>query len=239
MNVNILAIGAHPDDVEIAMAGSLLVFVAQGKKAAVVDLTQGELGSRGNAELRAREASQAAEVLRLAARDNLRLPDGAVSDDPQSRLAVIRALREYRPSLVFTHHPEDNSGHPDHRACSQLVQHAVYLSGLSKINTGQERHRPEAVIFFNLPRYIFPSFIIDVSAFYWAGRRSLEAYRSQFHDPTSTEPQTYLSHSQFIHQLEAVHRYYGALIGVQYGEAFWSERPLKIVDPIPLFVRGI
>ncbi len=235
MNLDILAIGAHPDDVELAMSGSILVFAAQGKKVGVVDLTRGELGTRGNAHLRAQEAAAAAQVLKLSVRENLALPDGNVTDDQESRLAMIRVLRKYRPHLVFTHHPEDVSGHPDHRACCRLVQSAVYLSGLLRIDTGQERYRPEAVIFFNLPRSIFPSFIVDVSHVYQEGRRAVAAYGSQFHSPESVEPTTRLSHPRFLHHVEAVHRYFGTLIGAEYGEAFRCERPVRIVDPTQHF----
>ncbi|HEY3128891.1 MAG TPA: bacillithiol biosynthesis deacetylase BshB1 [Acidobacteriota bacterium] len=231
MNVDVLAVGAHPDDVELAMSGSILVFAGQGRSVAVVDLTRGELGTRGDAHLRAQEAAAAAQILKLAARENLALPDGNVSDDQKGRLAMIRALRMYRPRLVFTHHPKDISGHPDHRACSRLVQSAVYLSGLLKIDTGQERHRPEAVIFFNLPRRVFPSFIIDVSPVYQEGRRAVAAYSSQFHSPQSVQPETRLSHPLFLQRVESVHRYFGALIGAEYGEAFWCERPVRIADP--------
>ncbi|MBI3939410.1 MAG: bacillithiol biosynthesis deacetylase BshB1 [Acidobacteria bacterium] len=239
MTVDILAIGAHPDDVELGMAGSLLVFAAQGRQTAVVDLTQGEMASRGRPDVRAREASEAAKVLRLASRENLNLPDGGVSDEPTNRLAVVGALRKYRPRLVFTHHPEDNSGHPDHGACSRLVQHAVYLSGLARVDTGQERFRPEAVIFFNLPRRLFPSFVVDTSEVYQEGRRALAAYGSQLHDLGSAEPQTYLSHPDFLGRLESTHRYYGNLIGTQYGEAFWCERPVRLADPTRHFARGL
>ncbi|MBI2821912.1 MAG: bacillithiol biosynthesis deacetylase BshB1 [Acidobacteria bacterium] len=239
MTVDILAIGAHPDDVELAMAGSLLAFASLGRRVAVVDLTRGELGSRGSTELRAREASAATEILRLAARENLDLPDGSVRDDRESRAAVIRVLRRHRPRLVFTHHPQDHSGHPDHTACSRLVERAVYLSGLAKFDTGQERYRPEAVIFFNLPRRLFPSFIVDVSDVYPQARRALEAYGSQFHDPASDAPATYLSHPRFLQWLESVRRYYGALIGVDYAEAFWCRRPIRLADPIGHFTPGI
>jgi LmbE family N-acetylglucosaminyl deacetylase len=177
--------------------------------------------------------------LNLSARENLGFRDGSVGDDEASRLAVVCLLRKFRPKLVFTHHPDDSSGHPDHRACNRIVEHAVYLSGLAKIDTGQERHRPDAVVLFNLPPSCFPSFIVDVSGVYDARRRALSAYRSQFHDPQSAEPQTYLSHPRFLDRLESTHRYFGALIAAEYGEPFWCERPVKISDPTQHFVRGI
>jgi LmbE family N-acetylglucosaminyl deacetylase len=156
-------------------------------------------------------------------------------DNKESRLALIRVFRKYRPRLVFTHHAEDISGHPDHHACNRLVRHAAYLAGLAKIDTGQERHRPRGAIFFNLPRRQYPSFVVDVTAVYQEARRALAAYKSQFHQPKSTEPETHLSHAGFLPQLEAVHRYYGSLIGASYGEAFWCERPTRVEDPIAHF----
>ena len=239
MTVDILAVGAHPDDVELAMAGSLLVFAAQGKSTAIVDLTRGELGSRGTPEVRAAEAAEASKVLGLSVRENLNLPDGRVQDDPASRLALVGALRRCRPRLVFTHHPQDAAGHPDHAACSALVRSAVYLAGLARVDTGQLRHRAEAVIFFNLPRSQFPSFIVDVSQVYARRREALGAYHSQFHNPSSSEPETYLSHPRFLDSLEATHRYWGGGVGIEYGEAFWCERPLKVTDPTLHFGRGL
>lgn len=239
MTADVLAIGAHPDDVELGMGGTLLVLAAQGKKTAVVDLTRGELGTRGNPETRAREAAAATRILKLSSRENLGLRDGGVEDNQESRLAIIRVLRKYRPRLVFTHHPGDRLGHPDHGACSRLVQHAVYLSGLTKIDTGQERHRPEAVICFNIPRRLFPSFVVDVSEVYSQAHSALVSYQSQFYNPKSADPQTSLSNPRFLDQVEAMYRYYGALIGADYGEAFWCDRAVRITDPMQHFVRGV
>jgi bacillithiol biosynthesis deacetylase BshB1 len=239
MNLDVLAIGAHPDDVELAMSGSVLVFAGQGRKVGVVDLTRGELGTRGSQDRRASEAAEATRMLGLVMRENLDLPDGSVQDGPAERLALVGMLRRCRPRLVFTHHPEDHTGHPDHRACSQLVQHAVYLSGLSKIKTDAERYRPEAVVCFNLPRRLFPTFVVDTSAVYSRRCEILGAYRSQFHDPESKEPATYLSAPGFQGMMESAHRYWGGLIGAEYGEAFWCRQPPALADPTAHFTRAI
>ena len=236
MTADILAIGAHPDDVELGMAGSMLVFARSGIRTAIVDLTRGELGSRGSAEIRDREAAEAAKRMGLSGRENLRLPDGHVQDDDSSRMAVVRLLRKYRPGVVFTHHARDISGHPDHHACYDLVRHACYLSGLAKIDTGQERHRPAAIVNFNLARHVFPSFVVDVTEVYPESRKVLASYSSQFHNPTSAEPETYLSRAAFLPHVEALHRYYGSLIGVEFGEAFWCDRPLRLSNPLAAFV---
>lgn len=239
MNVDILVVAAHPDDAELAMAGSLLLLGRQGKKTGVVDLTRGELGSRGTPERRAEEAAAASRALGLAFRENLDLPDGSVRDGQLERMALVGTLRRCRPRLVFTHHPHDATGHPDHRACSALVRHSVYLSGLAKIETDAERYRPEAVLYFNLPRRLFPSFIVDISSVYAQRQEIVGAYRSQFHDPHSSEPETYLSDPRFQGMMDSVHRYWGALIGAEYGEAFWSRQPPALADPTLHFGRAI
>jgi bacillithiol biosynthesis deacetylase BshB1 len=238
MTVDILAIGAHPDDVEIGMAGSMLVFARHKMKTAIVDLTRGELGTRGTAEIREREAAQAAERMRLSARENLGLPDGHVRDDDATRMALLQLIRKYRPAVVFTHHSEDISGHPDHHACNQLVRHVCYLSGLAKITSGQERHRPAAIVYFNLARRVFPSFVVDVTDVYPESRKVLASYASQFHNPDSKEPETYLSRANFLPHVEALQRYYGSLIGVEFGEAFWCDRPLQLSNPLAALVPG-
>jgi bacillithiol biosynthesis deacetylase BshB1 len=233
MKLDILAVGAHPDDVELFAAGTLAKLSAAGYRTGIVDLTRGELGSRGSARIRAREAETAARHLGLAVRENLGLPDGRVSVDPKTRLALIRVLRRYRPGLVATHYWEDR--HPDHVATSRLVAEASHHAGLVRIRTGQERFRPDAILYFKLPPDRPPTFVVDVSAFADARAAAIGAYRSQLFDPESLAPSTYLSAQDFLAQVESLHGYYGALIGRSLGEAFYVRRTLEVSDPIVFF----
>ena len=233
MNLDILALGAHPDDVELFAGGTLAKMAALGYAVGVVDLTRGELGTRGTPAARAKEARDAAAILGLRVRENLRLPDGGVTVTPATRLKVIRVLRKYRPKIVMTHYREDP--HPDHVHACRLVTEAVHHSGLAKIETGQERHRPPVVLYFKLPLNMSPDFVVDVSDY--ADRRSaaIAAHRSQLHDPAGGGPQTILSRPDFLTHVENLHSYYGTLIGKSKGEAFYFGGTLAIKDPLSHF----
>lgn len=233
MKLDVLVFGAHPDDVELAMGGTLAKLAASGYRTGVIDMVRGELGSRGTPEQRLREAKCAAEVMGLTSRENLRLKDGQVFNTQPARLKVITALRKYRPDLVFTHHWDDN--HPDHVYTSRLVSECCYLSGLAKMKTRYERHRPKNLFFFKLPHYVPPSFVVDISEFFEKKMEAVRCYRSQLHDPSSKEPQTYLSVPEFLPRVESVHRYYGYLVRAGFAEAFYSRQPLVINDPVAFF----
>jgi bacillithiol biosynthesis deacetylase BshB1 len=235
MDIDVLAFGPHPDDVELFMGGTLLRLASLGYRTAIVDLTAGETGTRGSREQRANEAQEAAKILEVSTRQCLDLGDGRLTVDWQSKLAVVRTLRELRPRLVFTNSWETN--HPDHAAAGPLVAEAAYLAGLSQLETDGKPHRPNRVIYYLLPHRAPPSFVVDVTEFYEKKVRALHAYRSQFHDPDSQEPQTTISHPDFLDRIEGIHRYYGSLIEAKLGEAFLVREALKVDDPVSFFDR--
>jgi bacillithiol biosynthesis deacetylase BshB1 len=237
VRLDALAVGAHPDDVEIGCGGTLLKLVALGYRVGVLDMTRGELGTRGNAQIRAREAAQAARALKLTVRDNLELPDGHVQLDEESRVKMVRKIRLYRPRVIFTHYWEDP--HPDHAHTSEIVREAAHLAGLAKYDagSGQERYRPQAVVHFMFPRTIAPSFIVDISEFADQKIEAIRCYRSQLYDPNSKEPETNISAEDFLRRVEARQRFYGSLIRAEHGEAFFVREALNVADPIALLER--
>jgi bacillithiol biosynthesis deacetylase BshB1 len=234
MLLDIIAFGAHPDDVELFAGGTLAKMAGSGYRTGVVDMTQGELGTRGTVAARKQEARTAAEILGLSIRENLGLPDGNVQADPEARLKVIRVLRKYRPAVVLVHHWDDR--HPDHANTSRLVTEAAHHAGLAKIKTGQQRFRPEALLYFMLPAYARPSFIVDVSGFAAQRTAAIRAYRSQLFDPSSADPPTYLSQPDFVNHVEVIHSYYGTLIGREKGEGFLVKGIMEVQDPVD-FIR--
>ncbi len=237
MQLDLLAFGAHPDDVELFAGGTLAKMAAQGYAAGIVDLTRGEMGTRGTPAERAREARAAARILGVKVRENLKLPDGGLTVTTANRLKVIRVLRKYRPPLVLVHHWDDR--HPDHVGASRLVSEAAHHAGLSRINTGQERFRPDTLLYFKVPVHETPTFVVDVSEF--ADRRlaAIQAYRSQLHDPASREPSTYLSQPDFLTHIENIHSFYGTLIGKAKAEGFYLRGVMGISDPVDFFRKRV
>jgi N-acetylglucosamine malate deacetylase 1 len=233
MILDVLAFGAHPDDVELFAGGTMAKMAALDYSTGVVDLTRGELGTRGTPALRKQESRKAAEILGLRVRENLGMPDGDVPVDARARLKVIRMLRKYRPKIVLTHHWEDR--HPDHVNTSRLVSEAVHHSGLAKIKTGQPRYRPAVLLYFKLPPNQPPSFVVDISDFTEQRNAAIRAYKSQLYDPSSSEPSTVLSHPGFLAKIESIHSYYGTLIGKQNGEAFYYKNALEVFDLVSQF----
>jgi N-acetylglucosamine malate deacetylase 1 len=233
MQLDILAFGAHPDDVELFVGGTLAKLAALGYATGVVDMTGGELGTRGSRDQRAQEAAEAARVLGLKIRENLNLPDGEVAADPATRLKVIRVLRAYRPFLVLTHYWDDR--HPDHCNTSRLVTEAAHHAGLSKIDTGQERFRPRAVLYFKLPPQVVPTFVVDVSEYAEQRIKAIQAYGSQLFSAASSEPTTYLSQPDFLMHVENTCSYYGTIIGRSKGEAFYLNGIPEIPDLVDFF----
>ena len=221
MILDILAFGAHPDDVELFAGGTLAKMAALGYATGVVDMTRGELGTRGTPALRKREAHKAAEVLGLKIRENLGLADGEVAVTSRARLKVIRMVRKYCPRIVLTHHWDDK--HPDHVNTSRLVAEAVHHSGLAKIKTGQARYRPPTLLYFKLPTNVPPSFVVDITEFIAERNAAIGSYRSQLFDPASREPSTSLSHPDFLTHVENIHSFYGTLIGTLKGEGISYE----------------
>ena len=233
MKLDALAIGAHPDDIELSVSGTLIKLAELGYRVGVVDMVRGELGSRGTPAIRAREAKASAAIMGLSVRENLKLKDGAIFDTTEARLRVVRVLRKYRPGLVFTHYWDDR--HPDHIYTSRIVAQACYLSGLAKINTRQERFRPGRIFYFMLPHGLQPSFYVDISGQFEKKMQAVRAFQSQLFDPKSREPQTYLSVPEFLPALESLNRYYGTLIQTKYAEAFYGKEALSVDDPVSFF----
>lgn len=227
MKTDILAFGVHPDDVELGCAGTLLAAAAQGKITAIVDLTQGELGTRGSAETRKAEAAAAAVIMRVQYRENLQMADGFFSNDEAHLRKVITAIRKYHPSIVLCNAPEDR--HPDHGRSSKLVSDACFLSGLRKIETdldgnAQEAWRPAYVFHYIQDRYLKPDFVFDISAFIDEKMKAILAYTTQFNAADSNEPQTYISTPDFLDVVKARALMLGKRIGVQYAEGYISTK---------------
>jgi len=236
MKLDVLAFGAHPDDVELAAAGTLVKLAELGYRTGVVDMSRGELGSRGTTQIRAREARAAAKVMKLAARENLGLKDGSILNTKTARAKVVEILRKYRPEVIMTHYWDDQ--HPDHIQTSSLVTDCCYLSGLAKIRTHHPRFRPAHVLYFRVPYSVTPSFLVDITKQFDRKMEAIHCYKSQLHDPTSDEPQTYLSVPEFIPGIETKHRYYGYLLRSGYAEAFYCKRAIALEDPVATLKRS-
>lgn len=227
MKVDILAFGAHPDDIEISAAGTLLKHIDQGKSVAIVDLTQGELGTRGTKNTRYEEAKNASEILGIKARVNLKMADGFFQHNEENLLKIIEQIRFFKPDVVFANSITDR--HPDHAKGSKLVSEACFLAGLMKIETTlngekQVAHRPKAVYHYIQDRYIKPDFVIDITPFIDKKFEAILSYKTQFFDPNSEEPKTPISGEEFITFLKSRNAEFGRQIGVNYAEGFTSER---------------
>jgi bacillithiol biosynthesis deacetylase BshB1 len=235
--LDVLAIAAHPDDVELSVGGALIKLGGMGYKTGALDLTRGESGTRGTPEIRAAEAERAAQLLGLSVRENLDLGDAHVWANEESRVKLVRALRRLRPRVVFTQYWEDP--HPDHAHTSQLVREACHVSGLAKYDreSGQERWRPSRVAYFLFPRTVAPSFIVDISDTSERKWEAIRAHTSQFFNPQTTEPESRVSALAFLNEIEARDRYFGAMIRVERGEAFFVREALNVADPVALLTR--
>lgn len=237
IKLDVLAIGAHPDDVEISCAGTILRLRSMGYRIGVLDMARGEMGTRGSAEIRAREAENAAAVLGLEVRDNLELPDGHIWLTEDSRKRLVRKIRLYRPDVIFTHYWEDP--HPDHAHTSQIVREAAHLAGLAKydIESGQERFRPLAIAHMMFPRTVVPSFVVDISDWAELKHQAISCFKSQLYDPSSKELETSLSSEAFLRRVDSRQRFFGSLILVEHAEAFVVREALNVDDPIALLTR--
>ena len=242
---DILAFGAHPDDVELSCGGTLLVANAQGQSTGIVDLTYGELGTRGTKESRLVESTNAQHILGVAFRENLGLPDGFIDDSMESKLAVIRAIRSARPQIVLANAIKDR--HPDHPKAAKLVREAAFLSGLVKIETRdtegnvQEAHRPRAVYHYIQSDYIEPTFVVNVSEFWEKKWEAIMAYSTQFHSLNAenkafenSDKKTFISTPTFLEMLRGRHAEFGNLIGANYAEGFVSNRPIGLQNVLSL-----
>ena len=231
MKLDILAFGAHPDDVELGAGATIAKEISLGKKVGIVDLTRGELGTRGSADLRDKEAANAAKILGASVRENLGFADGFFINDKNHQLEIIKMIRKYQPEIVLCNAIDDR--HIDHPKGSTLVSDACFLSGLIKIETelngeNQQKWRPKQVYHYMQWKNITPDFVVDVTGFMDAKKASVMAYSSQFYDPKSDEPETPITSKNFTESIEYRAKDLGRIIGVDYAEGFTSERYVAI-----------
>lgn len=235
MKADILAIGAHPDDIELGCSGTIINEINNGKKVAIVDLTQGELGTRGTVETRYKEAADAAGIMGVFARENLQLRDGFFENNPESQMKLIRAIRKYQPEIVLANAPEDR--HPDHGRAARLIADSCFFAGLRKIETkddnghAQEAWRPKYVFHYIQDRYLEPSFVVDVSHVFEQRMKAITAYTTQFFTKIIEDddsPQSYISTPEFLESIIARARMMGKRIGVKFGEGFVTEKVIGI-----------
>ncbi len=232
MKLDVLAIGAHPDDVELGCSGILIKEVKRGKKVGIVDLTQGELGTRGTVETRYQEAADAAKIMGVQVRENLKMRDGFFVNDEAHQMQLIAALRKYKPEIVIGNVLEDR--HPDHGKAGNLIYDACFLSGLTQVKTKdehgaeQEKWRPKYLLHYLQDRFYEPDIIVDVTDVWEQRMESIKAYKTQFHNLESNEPQTYISSPAFIEALVSRARLLGKRIGVQFAEGFVSKKNIGI-----------
>ncbi len=237
MEIDILAIFAHPDDVELTVGGTLLKMKHLGYRTGALDVTRGEMGTRGTVEGREQEARNAAAILKLDVRENLGLPDGHVFCDDESRTKLVRVLRRLKPKVILTHQIDDP--HPDHDHIARLARESARLASMRRYDEGSGNEKiPVPMVAHNIfSRHVSPSFIVDISDFLSGKMEAIRAHSSQFHDPDSVEPETRLTSRTFLDELEGRSRFFGWMIGAQAGEPFYVREALNIDDPIALLTR--
>lgn len=232
MKLDILVFSSHPDDAELGCSGTLISEIQRGKKAGIVDLTQGELGTRGTIETRYQEAADAARIMGLSVRENLKMRDGFFRNDEEHQLQLIKVLRTYQPEVVIANILEDR--HPDHGRGGWLAYDACFLSGLRQVKTmddngnEQEKWRPKMLLHYIQDRFYEPNVIVDISHVWEQRMEAIKAYRTQFMPDASTDPQTYISSPEFVESLTARARLLGKRIGVKYAEGFVSKKSIGI-----------
>lgn len=228
MKLDILAIGAHPDDVELGCGATVAKMVAEGKKVGILDLTRGELGTRGTAETRDAEAADATKILGVAVRENLGFRDGFFVNDEAHQMKIIEIIRKYQPEIVLCNAIDDR--HIDHPKGSELVEDACFLSGLKKIETGQDAWRPKHIFHYIQWYPLKPDFVLDVSGFVEKKKQACFAYKTQFHDPANSDPDTPISSKNFQESIENRAKDLGMLIGTEAGEGFMLKGYLGVKD---------
>ena len=230
MKLDVLIFAAHPDDAELSMGGTIAQFTSIGLKVGVVDLTKGEMSTRGNLKIRAMETAAASKILKLKMRENLDFKDGSISSTESSLKKMVTQIRKYKPKIVFA--PYFNDRHPDHIDASSLVKRAVFKSGLEKFTTtnsgkSQSPFRPQK-IFYYMQTYLFlPSVIIDISEHFENKMKAVLAFKSQFHNPALKKEDTFISRPGFLEYVEARAKFYGFQIGKRYGEPFYCEEAIE------------
>ena len=229
MKVDILAIGAHPDDVELGCGGTVAKLISEGKTVAIVDLTQGELGTRGTNFTRAEEAANSAKILGISSRENLKMKDGFLANSEEHQMQIVKIIRKYQPEIVLANAIDDR--HPDHAKAAKLVSDACFLSGLVKIETvsegeNQKPWRPKQIFHYIQWKNIAPDFVIDISNFMEKKIEACLAFKTQFYDPNSTEPMTPISTKDFLESLTYRAQDLGRLSGVEFAEGFTTEKLL-------------
>ncbi|HKP32690.1 MAG TPA: bacillithiol biosynthesis deacetylase BshB1 [Chitinophagaceae bacterium] len=237
MKLDILAIGAHPDDVELGCSGTILMEIRNGKKVGILDLTQGELGTRGTIETRYEEAKTAAGLMGVEVRENLKIKDGFFQNDEQHQVLLIRSIRKFRPEIVLANAPEDR--HPDHGRAAKLIADSCFLSGLRKVETkdedgnAQQEWRPKHVFHFIQDRYIEPNFVIDITDVFEQRMKAVASYTTQFYNGNADddgEPQSYISTPDFLESIISRARMMGKKIGVKFGEGYITEKTIGFRD---------
>lgn len=235
IKLDILVMAAHPDDAELSCSGTILSYIAQGKKVGIVDFTRGEMGTRGTPEIRLQESNDATKILGLHARENLGLADGFFQNDQASQLILMEVIRRYRPEIILANALEDR--HPDHGKGAKLAIDACFLSGLRMIPTTdshskseQAAWRPKHVYHYIQDRYLEPDFVIDITEHWETKEQSIRAFKSQFFDPNSKEPNSYISSPDFLSFIQARAQEMGHKIGVKYGEGFQSQKTIQVTN---------
>jgi bacillithiol biosynthesis deacetylase BshB1 len=239
MKLDILAIGVHPDDVELSCSGTLLKAIDQGRKIGILDLTRGELGTRGNAEIRDNEAVAAAKQMGALVREIVRMDDGFFIHSRKNIMKIVRIIRKYKPEIVLANALDDR--HPDHARAAKLTSDACFIAGLAKVDSvdeegnKQERWRPNAIYHYIQDQHLKPDFVIDISPFIDRKMELIMTFKSQFYDPDSKEPDSPISSVNFIESIKAKNRVFGRPIGVDFGEGFNVERTPGVKDLFDLF----
>lgn len=237
MKLDILAFAAHPDDIELSCSGTLMKHIAAGKKVGIVDLSQGELGSRGTIETRYDEAAEASKIMGIHVRVNLKMADGFFEINEENKRLIIEQIRKFQPTIVLANAIEDR--HPDHGRAAKLVSEACFLAGLRKVVTIhegqiQEAYRPKAVYHYIQDHYLKPDLVVDVTGYVERKLECIKAYKTQFYDPDSTEPQTPISGEEFFDFIKGRMLQFGRSIGVRYAEGFTVERTPGVNDLLDL-----
>lgn len=231
MKLDILVFAVHPDDAELGCSGTILKHIAEGKRVGIIDLTRGELGTRGTAETRDSEAAESAKILGLHARENLGFRDGFFRNDEMHQLSIIQMIRKYQPGVILSNALHDR--HPDHGRAGDLVNDATFLSGLTKIETkyngtNQSAWRPRLLLQYIQDRYISPDIIIDISPYMDTKVKAIQAFKTQFYNPESGEPDTYISSPEFLDSVMGRAREYGKSVNGEFGEGFTSRKLLGV-----------